>query len=78
MRGLLIICIGADVSDVRIGQADNLSGVTGIGEDFLVSSEAGVKNDFAAATGASPRRTALKDAPVLERENRGDFRKPEQ
>ncbi len=53
-----------------IGKADNLPGVTGIGEDFLVTGEAGIENDFAAATGTSARRASSKCAPVLERENR--------
>jgi CO/xanthine dehydrogenase Mo-binding subunit len=55
---------------VRVGQADNLTGITGVGEYFLVAGEAGVKNDFAAATGASARRAPVKYAPVLEREQR--------
>jgi len=62
--------IGADVADVRIGEADDLPGVAGIGENFLVSGERGVKNDFAAAASASARRAAVKYSSVLERENR--------
>ncbi len=34
---LLVVDVGADVSDVRIGQADNLPGIAGIAEDFLVT-----------------------------------------
>lgn len=70
LAGFFIVAIRADISDVRVGEADNLSRVTWIGKYFLISSETGVKNDFAATTGASTRRTAVKNSPVLERENR--------
>jgi len=69
-RRFLVIQVCADVADVRIGEADNLAGVAGIGEDFLVTGKAGIKNDFAAPAGASSRRAAVKDSPVLQRENR--------
>jgi len=54
---------------VRIGEANNLSGVTGVGENFLISGEAGVKNDFAAAARDRAGRAAVKYAPVFEGEN---------
>jgi len=66
---LLIICIRSDVSNVRVGQADNLAGVAGIGEDFLISCEARIENDFAAAPGYCPSSTAVKNAPIFERKN---------
>jgi hypothetical protein len=50
---------------VRIGQADNLPGVTGVGENFLITGEAGIKNNFAAAARDRARRAAVKDAPVF-------------
>jgi hypothetical protein len=55
---------------VRIGEADDLAGVTGVGENFLISREAGIKNDFAAAARDGAGRTAVKYAPVFERKNR--------
>ena len=68
-RRFLIIEIRANVSDVGISQTDNLPGVAGIGENFLVSGEAGVKNDFAAPARDRASRAAVKYAPVLERQN---------
>jgi hypothetical protein len=65
----LIIGVGPDVSNVRISQADNLARVTRIGENFLISGEAGIENDFAAAPGDRSPRAALKDSPVFERKN---------
>ncbi len=68
-RRLLVIDIRSDVPDVGIGQADNLARVTRIGEDFLISGEARVENDFAAAPGDRSRGAALKNSPVFERKN---------
>jgi len=56
---------------VRIGEANDLAGVAGIGENFLVTGEAGIKNDFAAAARYGAGCAAVKDASVFERKNRG-------
>jgi hypothetical protein len=56
---------------VRVSEADNLPGITGIGENFLVTGEAGIENDFAAAARDGARRAAVKYAPVFQREDRG-------
>jgi hypothetical protein len=45
--------------------------IAGVGENFLVSGEAGIENDFAAAARNRARRAAIKDAPVFQRECRG-------
>ena len=55
---------------MRVREADNLAGIAGIGENFLVTGEAGIENDFAAAARASACRAAVKDSSVLERECR--------
>jgi hypothetical protein len=55
---------------VRVSQTNNLAGVTGVGENFLVSGEAGIENDFAPAARDRARRAAVKNAPVFQRENR--------
>ena len=69
LRRFLIVEISSDISDVRIRQADDLPGVTWVGENFLVSGEAGIKNDFAAPARDRAGRTAVKYAPVFQREN---------
>ncbi len=71
---LFILEVGANISDVRISEADNLPSITGVGENFLISGEAGVENDFAAAARDRAGRAAVKDAPVFQRENRGSVR----
>ena len=55
---------------MRIRQANDLSGIAGVGENFLVTGEAGIENDFAAAARDRARRAAVKYAPVFQREDR--------
>ena len=66
----LVFEVGADVADVGIRQADDLPGIAGIGEYFLIAGKAGIENDFAAAADASARGTTAKYSSVLERERR--------
>ena len=68
-RGFLIIEIRANISDVRIGQTDNLPGIAGVGENFLISGEAGIENDFATAARDRASCTAVKYAPVFQRKS---------
>ncbi len=70
LSGFLVIEVGANIADVGIREADNLPGIAGIGEYFLIAGKAGIKNDFAATTDASARRTTVKYSSVLERESR--------
>jgi hypothetical protein len=56
---------------VGIGQANDLPGIAWIGENFLITGEAGIENDFAAAARDRAARAAVKDAPVFERQNGG-------
>ena len=56
-----------------IGQANDLPGVAGIGENFLISGKAGVENDFAATARDGAGRAAVKYAPVFEREGCGSM-----
>jgi hypothetical protein len=48
-----------------------LPGIARVGENFLITGEAGVENDFAAAARDRACSTAVKDAPVFQRESRG-------
>ena len=72
-RRFLVVEICADISDVRIRKANNLTGVARIGENFLISGEAGIENDFAAAARDRAGRTAVKYAPVFQRESGGSM-----
>jgi hypothetical protein len=66
-RGFLVLGIRADISNVRIRQADNLPRVTGIGENFLIARETRIENDFAAAPRNGSCCAPMKNAPVFER-----------
>jgi hypothetical protein len=48
-----------------------LPGIAGVGENFLITGEAGIENDFAAAARDGARRAAVKDATVFQRKYRG-------
>jgi hypothetical protein len=54
---------------VRIGEANNLAGIAGIAEDFLIAGETGIKNNFTAAARAGAGSPPVKNSSVLEREN---------
>jgi hypothetical protein len=66
----LIIDIRAYISNVRVSKANNLAGIAGVGENFLVTGKAGIKNDFSAVARASASRAALKYSSVFQREDR--------
>jgi hypothetical protein len=70
-RGFFIFQICAHIADVRISEADNLPRITWVGENFLISGEAGIENDFAAAARDRARGASVKEAPVFQREGRG-------
>ena len=73
-RRFLVIEIRADVADVRIGEANDLPGVTGIRKNFLITGEAGIENDFAAAARDRAGSAAVKYAPVFQGECGGPVR----
>jgi hypothetical protein len=45
--------------------------VAGVSENFLITGEAGIENDFAAAARDGASRTAVKYAPVFQSEGGG-------
>jgi hypothetical protein len=65
--GFLVIHVRSNVSNVGIRQADNLARVTRVSENFLISSEAGIENYFAAAPSDRSRCAPMKNAPIFER-----------
>jgi hypothetical protein len=71
MRSFFVVGIRADISDVRVGEANNLSGVAWIGENFLISGEAGIENSFSAPAGFRTGGTSNKNSPVFQRKRGG-------
>src|SRR5260370_31821237 len=65
-RGLFIVQIRSHISDVRIRQADNLPRIARVGENFLISGETGIENDFAAATCICPRGASSENSSIFE------------
>lgn len=70
-RGFLIVEVGPNVSDMRIGQAYDLPRITWIGENFLISGNGGVENDFAAPASDGAAGTAIKATTVFQCEYSG-------
>jgi hypothetical protein len=71
MRRFFVVSIRADISNVRVGEADNLSSIAWIGENFLISGEAGIKNSFSTAAGFRTRGASNKNTPVFQRKRGG-------
>src|SRR5262249_28678919 len=69
-RGFVVFGVGAVVADLRIGQNDDLSGVGGVGENFLIAGNGSIKNDFAVAFAFGAVAFASEDAAVFERKDR--------
>ena len=70
LRGFQILGRGAGIADVRIGERDDLAGVGGIGEDFLVSGQRGIENDFASGVALGSDGLAAEDGTVRQRQHR--------
>ena len=73
-RRFFIVEIGANVSNMRVGQTNDLARVTWVRENFLITGEAGIENDFAAAARDRAGSAAVKDAPVFQSERGGPVR----
>jgi len=59
---------------MRVGQTNDLARITRVGENFLITGEAGIENDFAAAARDRAGSAAVKDAPVFQSERGGPVR----
>ena len=68
---LEVVGIRAGVADVGIGQCDDLPGVRGVREDFLVSGHGGVEHHFARRSAGCTNGHAAKHGAVLESQNSG-------
>jgi hypothetical protein len=68
-RGFVVFLVGPVISDFRIRQDDNLPLVVWIGENFLVSSDGSIKNDFAVAFAFGAVAFASEDSAVFQRKD---------
>jgi hypothetical protein len=62
---------GAGVADVWIGERDDLSGIGRIGEDFLITGQRGIENDFASSVAFGADRLAAEDRSIFQSQDRG-------
>jgi hypothetical protein len=67
--GLVVGGIGSVVSNLWIGQDNNLPSVGRIGKDFLLASQGGIENHFAKTFSFGAIALTAEDAPVFERED---------
>ena len=64
-----ILLVDADIADLRIGHADQLSFVRRVRENFLVAAHGSVEHDLAHSLANGAESAADKDAAIREREN---------
>ena len=64
--GFVIGDAGAVIADLRVGENDDLPGIGGIGEDFLISGDRGIEDDFAGPFGGRTKTPALEDGAVFQ------------
>ena len=62
--GFMVIAIRADIADMGGGEGNNLSGVGGVGEDFLIAGHRRVEADFTRGTAGAADAVAGKHCPI--------------
>ena len=65
---LVVFRRNAVIADKRIGHGDDLTGVGGVGEDFLVAGHTGIKDHFAQALTTTAQSPTFEDGAVRERD----------
>jgi hypothetical protein len=69
MRGFVVIWVGAVISDLGIGQDDNLPRIRRIGKDFLVTGDGSVENDFPVAFAFRAVAYAAENSSIFQRKD---------
>ena len=54
LGGLVVCLVGAVVADLGVGENDDLSGIGGIGGDFLIAGKGSIENNFTLAFAGWP------------------------
>ena len=67
--GFVIGGAGAVIADLRVGENDDLAGIGGVGEDFLIAGDSGIEDYFAGAFGGRTKAPALEDGAVFQGED---------
>ena len=71
VHGLDVVLVGADIADMGEGEGDDLPGIGGIGEDFLVAGHGGVEAHLADRVAGRAEAHAFEHGAVGEHEQRG-------
>ena len=66
-----VLVIGTDIADVGEGEGDNLAGIGGIGEDFLVAGQGRVEADFGFHNAVGTQTLPLDHGAVGQHQQRG-------
>ena len=69
--GFDVFFVGADIADMREGEGDDLPGVGGIGEDFLVTRHRGIEADLADGGAGGAEAKALEYGAIGQHEEGG-------
>ena len=67
--GFVVLGAGSVVADLGIGQDDDLARIGRIREDFLVSGEGRIEDNFTGPLGGRTKAPALEDGPVFQGED---------
>ncbi len=65
LGGLSVLWRDTSVTDMGIGQSNNLPGIRRIGEDFLISGHRGIENDFSTCFTITTNGDTVENAAVL-------------
>ena len=68
-RRFVVVGVGAVVADLRIGQNNNLAGIGGVGEDFLLTGDGSIENNFPVTFAFGAVAFAAEDAPIFQRKD---------
>ena len=65
-----VLVVGADIADMREREGDDLPGIGGVGEDFLVAGHGGVEADLADRMAGGAEAEAFEHGAVGEHQER--------
>ena len=68
-----VVLVGADIADMREGEGDDLPGIGGIGEDFLIAGHGGVEADLTDGVAFGAEAKAFEHRAVGKHQQRGRF-----
>src|SRR5580658_4032287 len=66
LAGFVVGSAGAVIADLGVGENDNLPGIGGIGEDFLIAGNSGIEDYFAGTFGGRTKTPAFEDRSVFQ------------